>query len=215
MKRSFGLAVVALVAVGMVITAFAQSTGVNNQEIQRFVLPGTNTTGYRAHASGSELHITLPAGNIWAQGGYKVAYTYAHGDFLTANLSATAMPIAGTLRISPAGGGVTTGGVFYQKPPSAGYVVGVAISSSTALTAGAAHAEATVLIGGSSVQGTGLRTIIGPGETVDQYAAATQARDRAPKFRAGNEDSVGCRWATSANVAPSNAQIICTVIVEY
>ena len=201
----------ALIVAGLIIVAVAglleaQTTGINDREIQRFVLPGTNTTGLRVHASNVHMSLALPRGNIAAMGGYKVAFVYAHGDQSRINLTASAMPIAGTIRPSDSGSGVS-----YQRVPFKGSVIGVAIGASTALTAGTATAEATILRAGDLVDPTGLTVVLSSvGST--QYNAARQDREIS-NFTA--LEGVGCRLTTNAAFAPTTAELVCTVIIEF
>lgn len=62
MIRALILVLVAL----LLLPAFAdaQTTGTSNHEVQRFTLPGSNTTGWRLHDDGTRLHLTLPAGAV-------------------------------------------------------------------------------------------------------------------------------------------------------
>lgn len=63
MKRA--LIVVGLLALlGGTALVWAQSTGINDQEVQRFVLPSSNTTGFRVHTSGSIMNLTLSHGSL-------------------------------------------------------------------------------------------------------------------------------------------------------
>lgn len=187
----------------------AQSAGVNDQEIQRFTLPGSNTTGFRVHGSSAAMNLTLPAGDILASGGYKVAYTYAHSENIVVNTSGAAVPVAGTVRASTSTSATT--GVPFQTVPSAGSIIGVAIGARSALTRDAAHTEATILRNGATVT-TGLRALIGAGLTYTQYAVTTQARGT-DVFYAG--EGVGCNVTIDSLITPTANQIVCTVIVSY
>lgn len=190
----------------------AQTTGPADVEIERFVLPGTTTTGLRVHGARTEMSLRLPAGDIWAEGGYKVAYTYAHGENIVPSVSNSAIPIAGTTR-----SGDATSGVPYQRLPSAGSVIGIALASSAALTLGAAHGEAIIFtVGGQAVR-TGFTVPIGAGlgsggSATTQYNSATRSRLASTPFTAGQ--AVGCHLTTDARMAPASAELACTIIVE-
>lgn len=58
------LIIAALVLLALAGLLEAQTTGPNDQEIQRFVVPGTNTTAWRVHSSGSVMNLTLAHGAI-------------------------------------------------------------------------------------------------------------------------------------------------------
>ena len=60
LRRIAGLALVLLLA--GVAGADAQTTSSSNREVQRFTLPGGNTTGWRLHTDGTRLNLTLPVG---------------------------------------------------------------------------------------------------------------------------------------------------------
>lgn len=65
MKRALiVVGLLALLALVAAAPAEAQSTGVTNQEIQRFTVPGGNTTGWRVHSDGTRVNLTLPVGAI-------------------------------------------------------------------------------------------------------------------------------------------------------
>lgn len=203
MKRALIIASVVVLALAALLEA--QTTGINDQETQRFVLPGTNTTGFRVHASNAHMSVSIPRGNIAAMGGYKVAFVYAHGDQSSASLTNSVMPVAGTTRPSDSGSGIA-----YQRVPFKGSVIGVAIGASTALTAGTATAEATILRAGDVVFGTGLTTVLS--SSSPQYNAAQRERDLST-FTA--VEAVGCRLTTNAAFAPVTAELVCTVIIEF
>ena len=207
MKRALIVAVLILLAGASLLEA--QTTGINDREIQRFILPGTNTTGMRVHASRVHMSLTLPAGNIIAVGGYKVAFSYAHTGNVSVNISNAAMPVAGTA--GPQGPtGPLAAGVAYQRTPFAGSVIGVAIGASAALTAGSATAEATIRQFDDAVRATGLTAVIA-GTAATQFNATAQARGISVF---STTDSIGCRLTTTADIAPLTAEVVCTVIVE-
>lgn len=201
--RRVAVAALALVVVTAALLE-AQTTGPADREIQRFVLPGSNTTGMRVHSSRTVMSQTL-AGNIIATGGYKAAFTYAHPEFVVTTVTNAHLPIAGTPRAG-------SSGVAPLMPSTGGSIIGVSIASSAALTRDAAHVEAVMLRGGLGVVASGLRAVIGGGLTNTQFAASTQARGLT-NFTA--TDAVTCRLTTDANVRPLTAQIACTVIVEF
>ena len=66
LRRIAGLALVLLLA--GVAGADAQSVGTGNHEIQRFTLPGGNTTGWRIHDNGTTVNLTLPVGAVFFTG---------------------------------------------------------------------------------------------------------------------------------------------------
>ena len=198
-----------LIVAGLVLLAAAglleaQSTGPNDQETQRFVLPGTNTTGWRVHASRAHMSLALPRGNIIAAGGYKVAFAYAHGGNVVVNSTNVAMPILGTASqvsaISP--------GVLYQRVPYEGSIMAISIGASAALTAGTVTAEATIRRPDGTVYPSGLTAALTTG---DQFATNTQARGRSVFT---DLEGVGCRLTATSAVTPVTAEVLCTVIVE-
>src|SRR5438046_924091 len=148
MKRTLRrIAVLALtVVLGTAALLEAQSTGLTDTEVQGFVLPGTALKGMRVHGNRSHMSLALPYGNIIARGGYKIPYTYSHGDQIKASVSAAAMPITGTPKQN-----VNASGVAYQRAPYAGSVIAIAVGTSTAITAGSVTAEATILRNGAVV----------------------------------------------------------------
>lgn len=212
MRQRIGIGLVLLLALGLVATALAQTTGINDREIQRFVLPGTNTTGFRVHASASEMNIRLPVGDIWAAGGYKTRFSFAHGDRIVINVSNSAMPIAGTSKTSLP----TLDGPLYQQPGYSGSVIGVSIASTTTFTAGYAHAEATIYsVTGAVAKRTGLIALIGdiPGLAGRrQYHVNTQGKDISTF---GATEGVGCNLNTTSTAAPTTLVVVCGVIVEF
>lgn len=226
MTHRLGVALVLLLAFGVFALALAQTTGPDNVEIQRFVLPGTNTTGWRVHASGSQANLRLPAGDLNASGGYRVAYTFAHGSGVARGTTSVDVPIAG----SPNRGEGTIDGVLHQMFPTAGSVIGLSIGSSVALTAGYAHAQVTVWNRVDATQSavattadatqtspstTGLVAMIGSPISLSRtrYATMSRSKDLAPAVPAG--DGVGCQITATGDLRPNTAQLTCTVIVEY
>lgn len=208
MRRRIGIALLFVFAFGVIATAMAQTTGINDQEIQRFILPGTNTTGWRVHANRTEMNLRIPAGDIWASGGYKVQYGFSHGRRIVQNTSNSAAAAVGTIGVSG------TSGVLYAPTPYAGSVIAVAIASSQALTAGYAHAEATVYqVAGNQTFRTGLTALIGFAGTgiSTRSARATQAKDL-DRFLA--TEGVGCQMTTTSDLTPASAELLCTVVVE-
>ena len=203
--------VVLVVAVGSAALLEAQSTGINDQEVQGFVLPGTSTKASRVHANRSHMSLALPYGNIIAQGGYKIAYVYAHPNNIRASLSNSAMTIAGT---GSERDNNSASGVYYQRPPYAGSIIGISAGASTALTAGSVTLEATVLRKGlTPVVGTGLTTVLSSAAAV-QYNANAQPRNHyLSTFYPG--DLIGCRLTSSGDLAPATAEIACTLVVEH
>jgi len=208
MKRRLGVGLVFLVALGLFAVAFAQTTGVNDQEVQRFVLPGSNTTGWRAHTSNSAMSLRLPTGDIAAEGGYKVPYVFAHSDYLVSGVTSSAAPVAGTVRASTSGSGVP-----YQRAPYAGRIIGVTLSARSAITSQAAHAEATIMNSSDALRRTGLRAVIGASLTNTQYGVGTQARATAHSFLA--TDRLGCDLTTDSAITPIQNELVCTVVVVY
>lgn len=207
MKRRIGVTLLFLFAFGVIATALAQTTGVNDVEIERFVLPGTNTTGFRVHGNRTEMNLRLPAGDIWAQGGYKVQYGFSHGRRIVQGTSNSNAAAVGTIGVSG------TSGVLYASTPYAGSVVAVAIASSQALTAGYAHAEASVYqVAGDQIFRTGLTAMIGFTETgFTRSRASSQAKDL-DRFLA--TEGVGCQMTTTSDLTPASAELLCTVVVE-
>lgn len=184
-----------------------------NITIHQFFLPGTQTSGWRVHGGSTEISLRLAQGDVWAEGGYKVAYAFAHNDYVGIGASDALVPIAGSTWFRQAG---TIGvGVPYQLTPYGGSIIGIAISASAALTAGDAHAEAIVFDPSSAgTTATGLTAYIGAEQTAPrrQYRVDTQAKD-VDRFVSGN--AVGCRMNTGTALAPNTVEIVCTVIVEY
>src|SRR3990167_171125 len=217
MKRRLSVVLVGLFAFGVIAVAFAQTTGINDQETRRLILPGTNTTGERVHANRTEMNLRLPAGDIWASGGYKNVFAYAHGDFAIPNISATAAPLAGSSRFVNVSGSLGTAtGPLYQQPGYAGSIIGVSLALNTALTTGAAHAEATIFtLNGGAIVRTQLRALVAvktDPQGTDQYNVTTQAKD-VDVFTAAQ--GVGCQINTSSDLRPLNALGVCSVIVEF
>ena len=62
MKRIVVVTLALLLAFATLVSA--QSTGINNQEVLRFVVPGSNVTGLRVHASTSVINLTLAHGAL-------------------------------------------------------------------------------------------------------------------------------------------------------
>ena len=202
MKRALFVAGLILLAVAGLLEA--QTTSIDDREVQRFVLPGTNTTGMRVHTSAAHMSLTL-IGQIAAGGGYKVSFAYAHGENIVQSTTNAVMPIAGTTRSQDSGSGVS-----YQRIPYAGSIIGISIGASTALTAGSATAEATIFRS-NMVIATGLTaTIASSGDL--QYATVAQARGLDGFTPA---EAIGCRLTTSADLAPRTAEMVCSVIVEF
>ena len=202
----------ALIVAGLIVFAVvglleAQTTGITDREIQRFVLPGTNTTGHRVHASRVHMSLTLPSGNIIARGGYKTLIAFAHPEATKASLTNVAMVLAGAgLRSSNAG-------VSYQRAAFAGSIIGITLGASTALTTGTATAEATILpFNSTTVQPTGLTVTLDAALATSQFNAEERARGL---FAFTGADSVGCRITTAATLAPVTGVLACTVIIEF
>lgn len=204
-----GLTTALLAVIVVSSLVWAQS----NVIIQRWVLPGTNTEGMSAHASATELGIRYPLGDVIARGGYKVAYAFAHSDYVDVGVTNANMPIAGTVNRATSVAGPTTVGITSQPAPYAGSVVGVALGASAALTRGAAHAEVTLWSATPGITGTGFVAVLGsdsPDQT--QFVSATQA-DGETTFTTSN--AIGCRITTDATLTPLTVELTCTVIVRY
>ena len=201
----------ALIVAGLIIFAVvglleAQTTGINDREIQRFVIPGTaNLTGWRVHASAIAAHMSLviPRGTIVAAGGYKTMLHFAHNEQTVPALTNNAMPLAGSARGGDAGAGVN-----YQRMPFGGSIMGLAIGTSAAVTAGRITARATVLRIGNVVYATGLTALLDAG----QYQVNQQERG-IDTFTSG--EGIGCQLTTSADYAPATSETVCTVVVEF
>ena len=201
MKRALIIASVVVLALAALLEA--QTTGINDQETQRFVLPGTNTTGYRVHASNAHMSIAIPRGNIVAAGGYKTLIHFAHGDQTSATITGSIMPLAGSARPSDSGSGVN-----YQRMPYGGSIMAVAIGASSAVTAGRITARATVLRIGGVVYLTGLTALLDGG----QYQVSQQERG-IDTFTSG--EGIGCQLTTTSNYTPVTSEVVCTVVVEF
>ena len=195
-------AVLLLGVLGLPMVALGQS----DLTVQSFNCPGGNTRCFRVHANTTSASVTLN-GDVVAAGGYKVAYVFAHPNYMRVNSSNVQAPIAGA---GPAT--INAVGPLYHRPGVAGTFVGVSIVSNTALTGtGAAHAEA-IRFDGTTAVATGLTAVIGAGLTNTQYAATTQARGL-DIFTAS--EGVGCRMTVDSAATPTNAILACTVIVAY
>src|SRR5205814_2292704 len=109
-------------------------------------------------------------GDILAAGGYKVAYVFAHPNYIVVNSTNVQAPIAGS---NPST--INAVGPLYHRPGYAGSIIGVSLVANTPITAQAAHAEAIRFSGGSA-RATGLVATIGAGLAQTQYATTTQAR---------------------------------------
>jgi hypothetical protein len=205
------IVLLAVVLVGLTAgLAQAQSVGINDQEIQGFFLPGTNTKAFRVHASRTAMGLILAHGDIVAVGGYKVPFTFAHGGRTQVSLSNVAVPVAGTAGAS-AGSGT---GVLYQPAATRGSIIAIAIASSTALTAGTGTCEATVLEqagGAGTLRTTGFTVALDAGTGYTRYRATTQARGLTTFT---NGDAIGANLSTSSAFAPTSAELACTIIVE-
>ena len=210
MTRLLGLLLGALVLLVGVAPAVAQT----DLTIQNFpCLPPNQTTDcVRVHtdttSTTARMDMTITGGNINAAGGYKVAFVFAHPNYAVVNSSLTQIPIAGA---GPAT--INATGPLYQRVGYAGSIIAVAISSNTAITAGAAHVEA-VRYDGTNIVPTQLRARIsaaGGGEQT-QYNVSTQARG---VHIFTSSESVGCRLQTSSAMTPTNAMIACTVTTVH
>ena len=210
MTRLCGLLLGLLLLLVGVAPALAQT----DLTIQSFpCLPPNQTTEcVRVHADATSttarMEMTITGGNVNAAGGFKVAFVFAHPNYSVVNTSLTQMPIAGT---GPAT--INATGPLYQRVGYAGSIIAVAISSNTAITAGAAHVEA-IRFDGTNAVPTQLRARIsaaGGGEQT-QYSVGTQARG-VHIFTAS--ESVGCRLQTSSGMTPLNAIIACTVTTVH
>ena len=197
MKRIILAVLLALLVLPTVASAQADLT------VDQFFLPGSNTSGYRVHASttSSHLNVSLPSGAVWAERGYKEVVRFSH--LAATGLTNTNLSIHGQSRLA------ATGGTF-QRLGYEGSILGVTLTSSAALTAGTATAEPTVQNAGV-VRGSGLTVVLsaaGP----PQYASRIQARG-VTTFDSGHE--VGCRITTTNDLAPVNAELLCGVTVEF
>lgn len=192
---------------GVVAPAWAQS------DLTQWSLncPSSSTVCFRAHANSSAVgNFTITGGNIIAAGGYKGAFHFSHGDFVSiTNTVPQFVPVAGN-----SVQGRPTGGVAHILPGYAGSIIGVSIYSSATLTGvSAAHAEAVITNAhGSALVATGLRAVIGATLTNTAAGAATQGRGIS-NFTASQ--GVGCYITSSANFAPLTAYLSCVVIVEF
>ena len=196
------LFLVAVCALLLPTIAWAQA----DLTIQRFNCPGGNTQCFRVHANTTSASVTL-TGDVNAAGGYKVAYVFAHPNYMVVSSSNVQAPIAGS---GPST--INATGPLYHRPGFAGSFIGVSIVSNTALTGtAAAHAEA-IRFDGTSAVATGLTATIGAGLAQTTRAATVQARGL-DIFTA--DEGVGCRMSVSASATPTNAMLACAVIVAY
>lgn len=210
MKRRFVALVLGLLMAGVAWPAWGQT----DLSVQQFFLPGTNTSGYRVHANTTEMNLTL-AGDLYARGGYKVAYVFSHGSAAAANAT-THAPVAG-LGLSSSYRQLLT--PIFQMMPFTGSVRAVTIWSSHPLTGGSAHAEATIFQAGLAAPfdqgiGTGLIArigVAGSGYLNDQVAASAQGPN-VDVFN--NPQQIGCRIGTQTGLVPLPI-LVCTVVVEY
>lgn len=204
MRRALWLALALGIGFGWPSLGQAQT----DLTVHQFFLPGTNTMGYRVHASRTHMGVQV-FGRIHAEGGYRVAYTHAHGDRVVVGSTRVAVPVAGT----PANyARFASAGVLYQRVPYQGRVVGIALGSSVAVTAGTITAEATVYDSINSVErGTGLTTGLDNAANT-RWNARTISR--ASAFAFSPPDAVGCRLTTTTTVTPLSLELVCTVIVE-
>ena len=191
MKRIILAVLVALLAAPALVAAQTDLT------VDQFFLPGSNTSGYRVHASAAHMTVSLPHGRITADGGYKTVFQFAH--VATASLTNQAIAVAGY-------------GVLYQPSTATGSVIGVGIAASEPITAGRATARAVVRNRLNDIMPTRLTVAIGDGERSRRFNAATQARglDYFDYTMA-----IGCDLTTTSAITPTNAQLLCSVVVEF
>ena len=202
------LLAVALLAIAVPVSA---QTDVG---VQTFACrpPNAGTRCFRVHENATSttagMNVTI-LGDVAASGGYKVAHVFAHNGRVIVSASNVLFPIAGTSLPSPA-----TGGPTYVPVPTAGSIIAVSISASTALTAGGAHAEAVVLRGTTTAP-SGFIALLDASNSAagpSQYNYNTQARGL-DILLAG--DRIGCRWSSSSDLAPLTMILSCAVTVVY
>ena len=205
-RRGWWLASLLLLA-GLGLPAFGSAQDLT---VEQFFLPGTNTSGFRVHASSTEMALTL-LGPIRGTGGYKSYIQYSHAEQIVRSATNVAMPIAGTSMGS--GSSPLVVGVVRHRMATTGSIIGIAIASSAAMTYGAAHVEATITnIATGQVNRTEFRAVIGGGLTNTQFATTTRARGSHPF---GTGDAIGCNVNVEVIVLPMTAELLCTLIVEH
>lgn len=131
-------------------------------------------------------------GDIKGVGGFKTAFCFMQQD-VAAEQSAVAIPVLGLA--------ANTEIVL----PFSGSVIGIAVASNDARTAGSLTVDVTV-----NGTATGLQAALDGSNT--QYHSATQAKDT-DAFAAGAR--LGVKITTSADWAPTTADIVVTVVIEH
>ncbi len=142
-------------------------------------------------SAGAQVMAIEKDGDIKGVGGFKQPFLFKQ-DNCAAAQSAVPIEIAGQPNLAEI------------VMPFAGSVVGISVISSEARTAGTLAVDATV-----NGTATGLQATLDAGNP--QSHSATQAKDT-DAFNAG--DRLGVKITTSADWAPTTADIVVTVIVE-
>jgi hypothetical protein len=141
------------------------------------------------------------AGDLVAAGGFKTVIGTWYQYNVAASQTAIAMGAAGTLDAT----NTTTHQVTEIRSPYAGSVMGVSIVANAARSAGTLTVDATI---NGTV--TGLQAQLDG--TNPQYHSATQAKDADP-FNAG--DRIGVKITTDGTWAPTTADVLVAVVVEF
>ena len=130
--------------------------------------------------------------DIYAAGGYKNSFNFTQSD-VAVSQTAVVIDVLGL-----------SGNTEYTLP-YAGSITGISISSNGARTAGTLTVDATV-------DGTvsGLQAVLDATNT--QYHSTTQGVNT-DTFSAGNR--LGVKITTSADWAPTTADIVVTVVIEF
>lgn len=196
--KTLGFAVALLLLVGV-----GPAAGQSDLTQFQINVPGSNTSGFRVHGNSSTVNLTV-VGEVTAGSGYKTVTVYSHNGRVVTNTTDTAVPLAGTASVTVGG----NAGTLYRSVAGAGSIIAVAIGASTAVTANAAHAEATILSSGTKLA-TGLIAVIGKGLTNETYAITTQARG-IDIFK--STEQVGCQLTIDSGFTPVTAGLACTVI---
>jgi hypothetical protein len=131
-------------------------------------------------------------GDIYATGGYKNSFSFAQSNVVVSQ-TAVAIDVLGQ-----------AGNTEYVLPYD-GSVVGISVASNAARTTGTLTVDAT--INGSA---TGLQAILNGSNTT--YHSGTQGVNT-DTFSAGNR--LGVKLTTDGSWAPTTADIVVTVIIEY
>ena len=131
-------------------------------------------------------------GDIYAAGGYKNSFNFMQSD-VTAGQTSVSLNVLGL-----------TGNSEYVLP-CAGSVIGISVASNEARTAGTLTVDATV-----NGIATGLQAALDAANTT--YYSSTQ-NVNTDAFSTG--DRLGIVITTSADWAPTTADIVITAVIEY